>query len=399
MGPLLLILAGSPALANGQTTHVWITRAALEELPSGELKELLGDPAQEAMLVHGTMFPDGGYAVNHPYGEAAHWEPFQDTYLNWITTNFSSPWTAEASSHIAFWMGMASHGMADQFFDALYQDRSQIVDAEAGWAEDKSLDEASDVIWASLKGPQEIPGAWLPDIVLPVLFEDHGIDVDADTLGDGQDLLAAAIDLVGWMSEDEDAVAAYREAFPWGGAHLDDGVTPGRPVQEAQVIAAYWQVLWRRVNGENVPLEVLATNPAQDEPYHPRSADAPESRVTFAFSRPLKVADLEKIHFEVSAGANRPVGFETWLFYRDDSHLVHVAPSSDWPSERTMVVSVRESLQASDGSTLSEPFTLRFRTGTPPEVEEEEGCGCTTGQQAPQIWGLLIGGILLRRRR
>ena len=399
MGLLLLILAGGPVLANGQTTHVWITRAALEELPAGELKELLGDPAQEAMLVHGTMFPDGGYAVNHPYGEMAHWEPFQDTYLDWITTNFNSPWSEDASAHIAFWMGMASHGMADQFFDALYQDRSQIVDAEAGWAEGSSLDEASDVIWAALKGPQEIPGVWLPDTVLPTLFEDQGIEVDAATLEDGQDLLAAAIDLVGWMSEDEDAVAAYREAFPWGGSHLDDGVTPGRPAQEAQVIAAYWQVLWRRVNGENVPLEVLATNPAQDEPYHPRSAEAPESRVTLAFSRPLKVADLEEIHFEVSAGVSRPLGFETWLYYRDDSHVIHIAPTSDWPSERTLLVSVRESLKAADGSSLTEPFTLRFRTGTPPVEEEEEGCGCTTGQRVPQIWVLLIGGILLRRRR
>jgi len=395
----LFLIGAAPVLANGQTTHVWITRTALEHLPAGELKELLSEPDREAALVHGTMFPDGGYAVNHPYGELAHWEPFQDTYLEWITTNFSEPWSEEAATHIAFWMGMASHGMADQFFDALYQDRSQIVDADAGWAEGKSLDEASDVIWANLKGPQEIPEAWLPDTVLPSLFEDQGVDVDAATLEDGQDLLEAAMELVAWMSENDDAVAAYRESFPWGGAHLDDGETAGRPAQEAQVVASYWQVLWRRLQGEDVPLEVLATHPAQDEPYHPRSAEAPESRVTLAFSRPLKVADLEEIHFEVSAGVNRPVGFETWLYYRDDSHLVHIAPTSDWPSERTLLVSVRESLKAADGSTLSEPFTLRFRTGTPPEAEEEEGCGCTAGRRAPQIWVLVIGGILLRRRR
>ena len=72
-----------------------------------------------------------------------------------------------------------------------------------------------------------------------------------------------------------------------------------------------------------------------------------------------------------------------------------------YPAERTLLVSVRESLKASDGSTLLEPFTLRFRTGTPPEAEaeEEDGCGCTTGQGLPQIWVLVMGAILLRRRR
>jgi uncharacterized protein (TIGR03382 family) len=112
------------------------------------------------------------------------------------------------------------------------------------------------------------------------------------------------------------------------------------------------------------------------------------------------MADLEEVHLEVSAGVNRPLGFETWLFYRDDSHVVHIAPTSDWPSERTLLVSVRNSLKAADGSTLQVPFTLRFRTGTPPVAEaEEEGCGCTTGQGLPQSWVLVMGGILLRRRR
>ena len=68
------------ALANGQDTHVWITRDALRHLPEGELKDLLADPANEAALVHGSMFPDGGYAVDHDYGETAHWEPFQGRY-------------------------------------------------------------------------------------------------------------------------------------------------------------------------------------------------------------------------------------------------------------------------------------------------------------------------------
>ena len=104
----------------------------MAELPSSSLHSLVSDPAYEPMLIHGTMFPDGGYPLDHPYGEAAHWEPFQMAYLEWIQTHYSEPWSAEAKSHIAFWLGMASHGMADQVFDAFYLDRSRHEDANHG---------------------------------------------------------------------------------------------------------------------------------------------------------------------------------------------------------------------------------------------------------------------------
>ena len=119
-----VLLGAQPALANGQSTHLWITEHALTHLPDGELKDIVSDPANRQMLRNGTMFPDGGYAVSDDYGEIAHWEGFQSAYREWIENNYPQPFSDAGAQHVAFLMGMASHGMADQVFDSLFMERS-----------------------------------------------------------------------------------------------------------------------------------------------------------------------------------------------------------------------------------------------------------------------------------
>ena len=90
--PLLALLAlHAPALANGQTSHLWITDAALERLPEVELKELLTREDLRPWLRNSTMFPDGGYALDDRYVEIAHWDPFQSLYFVCILEPFSPP--------------------------------------------------------------------------------------------------------------------------------------------------------------------------------------------------------------------------------------------------------------------------------------------------------------------
>ena len=146
--------------ANGQTTHIWITERAVEQLDDGELKAFATREDLRAPLVHGTMFPDGGDAVGDGDGEVAHWESFQQVYMQFIVDNYDQPWTDEAASHIAFWLGMSCQGMADQSFDATCFSWSRHYDAELGWAEGESFDTASDVLWAALKDPAVEPELW-----------------------------------------------------------------------------------------------------------------------------------------------------------------------------------------------------------------------------------------------
>ena len=144
---LLVLLTSSPVYANGQTSHVYISLHAVDHLPSGDLRELLARPDLRDHLVNGTMFPDGGYAIGDDYGELAHWEIVQAPYLGWLTAQHQLPWTDEAAQHIAFLMGMASHGMSDQVYDSLYLERARVYDAQSDW-ESYSIDEATDIAFA-----------------------------------------------------------------------------------------------------------------------------------------------------------------------------------------------------------------------------------------------------------
>lgn len=155
---LIAIFVLSFAFANGQSTHCWISEQAILELPDGELKTFLSEPELELYWRNGTMFPDGGYAILDDYGEISHWEGFQKVYLAWIKDNYTRPWSDEATHHIAFLLGMASHGMADQTFDAMYFRRAYVYDAAGNW--DVSLDEATDVTFVADTVVQPVPDLW-----------------------------------------------------------------------------------------------------------------------------------------------------------------------------------------------------------------------------------------------
>ncbi len=370
MIPTLSLLLLPPALANGQTTHVWIGRAALDHLPEGELRDVLTGAELEPMLVHGCMFPDGGYPLDHAYAEAAHWESFQHRYLDWIVENYGPPWTDEGLQHAAFLLGLGCHGMADQVFDAHYQNRSQGFDGDLGWAEGRSMDEATDVAWAAITGAQVVPERWVPSSTLIALYTEHGIEVDEETLDEGQTLLEVAIDLVGWLGTNEEVLAGYEASFPWATTHLEDIEVPGRPEEEAVVVARYWEELWARLNGEDGPREVLRTWPEDGgwkEALDPAEHDA---RVSIVFAKPRLNAEVTLDFFEVVDATGQVYELEDpWLFYGDSAHIVHLVPTGAWADDQTFTVTVRAGLPDMYGGALQAGHVFTFSTADPPSAE------------------------------
>ncbi len=421
--PFLLIasafLASPRVLANGQTTHLWITEAALESLPQGELRDFIEAPELRPMLRNGTMFPDGGYPLGNGYAEIAHWEPFQGAYLEWIRARYSPPFTGEGAQHIAFLLGMASHGMADQFFDSLYMERCRVYDGYSNdW--DPSLDTASDVVMAGLTGAQEVPETWVPwDTLVELYWDSAGFEVTADTLENGQTLLQLAVTWVGMAGADPDTVAEYQKPYPWAGYHLLDKTVPGSPPTEATVIALYWQELWDRLNGED-PWDppLIATVPASGSYLHPRDHTSIESWVTVVFARGMESSTIESAAFEVKDenDALHPVSIH--LFYGQSSHVVHLKPEEDWGEDRTYTVTVHPGPTSIDGQGLSQPWSFSFSTGEKPEEvegdddssenpgEDEQGDsphGCSQGREEgipPGGLGILVAaGLSWRARR
>ncbi|MEC9390111.1 MAG: hypothetical protein VX944_08550 [Myxococcota bacterium] len=401
MAPFFMIaalLAAPPAHANGQTTHLWISETAIDHLETEALHTLL--VTHRGSMRVGTMFPDGGYAIGHEYGEHAHWEPFQDRYRDWILSAFDGPDDPDAGAHIAFYLGLASHGMADQVFDSMYMERSRIYDAEFGWADpSKSLDTSQDVVFADRTQTQAAPSPELPSI-LPELFAEAGIDVDMQTLEDGQGWLTIAVDGVAGMSQVSTLVDAHMEAFPWGCSHLLDESVPGSPPFEARVVAAYWESLWADLHDRPAPLTVIGSWPDQGAEGHPTGASDVEARLSVVFNRSLTVDAVTPERFRVRSG-DAAVPTLPNLFYGDDSHVVNVAPEVGWVADAVHEFTI-DGLTATDGRRLDAPHVQTFNTGVAADGEgggTAEGCQCSAGRGRPEPWLAVLPLLMARRWR
>jgi len=397
----LLCLDPDVARANGQTTHVWITEQALLDLEEGELATLLRSPAMRDPLLNGAMFPDGGYAVNDGYGEIAHWEPFQQAYLQWIRETFSPPWDqGEAAEHVAFLMGLGSHGMADEVFDSLFMERSRIYDP--GWDGGTSnLDTASDVLFAAEVGGIVPPDPWLPiEVVTPLFNEQLGYAVEAATIESGHNLLFSALAYTEWGRTNEERLATFRSEFPWTASNLSNLDVPGSPFREARVIARYWEDLWSRLHApEAWSTPVLEVVPAQGSAAHPTDSSLVEARLHLSFSRGVEDESLSAI--SVHDGAGNPLPVEVEHHYGDFSHAVHVLPTQDWPINETVELRIAAGITNFDGVDTAEDWAASFSTA-PPLTAAPPDCVCSGMGSRPSLPSSLLlltlpGWLLLRR--
>lgn len=395
------------ALANGQTSHQWISILAIEALPPGDLADFVAREDVRDALLNGTMFPDGGYAVGDGYGEMAHWEPTQDLYLRWIVDTYATP-EDDGAQHVAFLLGMMSHGMADQFYDATFMERSKAWDPAESWA-CCSMDTATDVAYAAIQGVGTVPPKWWPEELLP-LFAQNGHTVDHDTVDQGQSLLGIAIGYVGASSEIDATVASYTEEFPWACTHQVDPDVVGNPPHEAVAVAAYWQVIWDRLHGgDGWESPVIATVPAEGGWQAVRDHTNVDSRLAVIFAKGLDPATVEvegAITVADAAGAEVPVSID--VYYGSASHVVNLAPQTDWAEDTVYTVTVHPGVTTYDGFVVEDPIAFTFTTTEPPPPAEDTGATatdlaatpCACGGTVQAGWfGVLLGLAFVRRRR
>jgi len=398
----VLTIWSTIALASGQFTHVWITTHALEHLPEGDLRQLLTSPDSIEVLINGSMFPDGGYAVNDDYGEIAHWEPLHNSYRDWIAEQFDPPYSDDAKKHIAFLMGMAAHGMADQIFDALFIEAAKQHDADADWTE--NYDMATDVVFAGLVGTDAPPKAWVPNEVLVDLFGQHGHAVTSETLSDGQALLRLAISWVSASGQNESQWATYADQFPWSSAHINDSDIPGSPPCNSAVIAAYWQSVWRRLHGDSSldPL-VMTSFPHNGDYDHTTNADLVASRISLVFSQGIITDSLTQTPIVISDSDGTPHPTTSWMYYGDQSNVMLIAPDESFAEDTQYQLRVGPGLQTIDGVTLDEEWSMMFSTGPDPNnntdaftVDATEPCGGCSQHGTLALWWL--PWVAVRRR-
>jgi hypothetical protein len=400
---MVSLFLAAVAFANGQSSHLWITEQAVGAVEEPELAAFLADPEVLVWLANGTMFPDGGYAVDHPYGETAHWEPFHDLYLDWIVANHTPPWTAEGRRHVAFYLGMVSHGLADQVFDALYLERSRRFDADLGWAAGESMDEATDVAFIAEVGPREIPARQVPTEALGPLFAQAGVPVSASTLVDGQRLLSVAIFFVGGASQNPDALAGYQAEFPWATSHQADPAVPGNPPDEIRFIAAGWERAWDRLHGR-LPATgagfLLGTSPTDGGYDHGTAPDDMNAWVTLVFAEALPAAAVVPDAFFWTRDDGIPVPFTARLYYGNDSNVVQLVPEVSLDAGHGYRAGVLPGLVGRRGTTLETELAVTFFTYPAPVQPEPAGCGCHALPSSSFLSGFLpwslvfVGGFV-----
>ena len=405
---LFVSMTALPAFANGQHSHLWITEHALTHLEDGPLKSLLSSSEHLDKLKNGSMFPDGGYAVNDPYGEAAHWEPIQQAYLDWILEHHEDVSSGDGGAHAAFLLGMASHGMGDQVYDSLFLEAAKQYDVDSDWSM-YSIEEGTDVGLASEVSPLDPPPQWVPTDALAEVFASvNQHEVSSETLLEGQTLLALAVLFVANMGQNPDSVALYNDRFPWATTHQLDPNIPGTPSCEGAVIALYWETLWAELRGEDWP-DVLTTVPPADSTAPPPDASRSESRIAVVFARGLEAASVTAENFEITTSGGEALPFEPWLYYGEHSNVVLLTPKQDWPKNTLIHVQIGQGLRSWEGHAIEGGRVASIRTeGEPGDLDEAfekhgaspVGCGCglVNSTQALWPWGGLLAALFYRRR-
>ncbi len=363
---MLAALAVVPAAvsANGNVSHQWVSKTAVELTPpGGSLAGLVGDPALRQALYTGTMFPDWGYtpgvsAAEANAGEASHWEPVQDAYRRWIVEQYAPPWSDEARLHLAFYLGMSSHGIADQSYDSMFFERSRVYDPN----DHSTFDTDTDVMWAATTGPGETPKAWVPTTPLIDLFASViGETVDPSSMKQKLGLIGLAILAVSTAAQDPEMVAEAELTFPWAASNDDAPAVPGNPPQEAEIARRYWRSNWALLHGDVLPRPVLWTHPVDGGTEH-ATAVSIESWVSIVFARALDEQALSASQFHIVDSTDTPAPFAIDLFYGNGSHVVHLKPTGDLIDDEVYVVTVDPGVKTIHGESLA-GWRFSFSTG------------------------------------
>jgi len=366
----LLVVLGIltiPAAANGNgnVSHQWVTHAAIDATPEGgSLRLLVDDAALRPMLDTGTMFPDWGYtpgatAQERDAGEASHWEPVQDAYREWILANYAPPWSEDARRHLAFYLGMTSHGMADQSYDAMFFERSEFYDP----VDHSEFDQDTDVMWAATTGPGMVPRAWIPAAPMLELFQSIvGVGIDEPSMTQQVGFVGVGIAGVNLLADDPAQVAAAEADYPWAAVHDDDPAVPGNPPHEAEIVRRYWRSNWALLHGDTLPRPVLWTHPADGSAGHDITAVSIESWISVVFARALSAAALDVGQFHVVDSSGGEVPLQLQLFYGDGSHVVHLRPMIDLLPDEVYVVTVDPDVTTIHGESLP-GWSFTFSTG------------------------------------
>lgn len=417
---MIFSVAAAPAFANGTQCHSWITSKAIAQTDDMSWAKA---PELRRAWINGNIFPDGGYVVDHPYGETAHWEPFITAYIATLRQQKPALAATQYDMARAFVLGLASHGMSDQVFDATFMKRAKVEDAK-GWADGlfNSLDTMTDVMLAAQDGPVANEEKFWPSKTVLATYAELELEVSATMIDGAQQTMVDVVMVYGaTASQSAKSVKAANTRYPWSSAHLLDPTVAGSLPCEVFFVSRYLAAIDRRIKDPGTPLTLLGSIPRHGARAHPTDHTRVDSQLVLVFSHGVERTKVPATAVTVTTESGTSVDVEVH-WWSSHSNLVRLVPTTDWKSAETYTVTVN-GLTSIDGAKFKEAVTVQFKAGEPTDTSQaacgpafvastaatgdddllvaEGGCAASGGAADPLNLALLwfaVAGLWLRGR-
>ena len=259
----LLLLGTHQGWSCGVNSHLWITDSAICQLPEASQLRVFYQRQRHVDLTRlGSSFPDSGYAINHEYGEIAHWPPFVQSYIEDFQARFGiddTVWSEEAWDEVAFILGVAAHGFEDELFDSQFL---RWVEQEDG-ANQNLIDPAIDFLLiyeghTELYPPGDFPSAGVTSALRRV-----GLEVSEEEVKLG---VARIRQVALQLSQNPESLRGLVDRdtplIPWASRHYQSRYIRGSLGHEPRAVAALLEATFLRLRGERVaPLTLSRIDP------------------------------------------------------------------------------------------------------------------------------------------
>lgn len=347
--------------AAGANTHMAMTREAVKKVSIPELRALLA--SHKRALICGVSFPDFGTAIDYGtfhkvkvgYGSAAHQPPFVEAYFKRVLSE-CGPDYDECGRLVAHFLGVAAHGMEDDLYDELFMNKAKVLDPEGSRV---NHDLWADEIFVVKYDPFYLaPPYYLPVNDLVEVYRDLGMEVRRRDLRSGK-------------FYHQVGAAALRGIAPYPYPHYakvmsfsrDNIVThPGGIDHTATVIARYWEILWKRLQGAPRSEEmILETWPHPAAIEHEWDHGSLYSRVTVYFATGMDKDSIDQSSFYLVGPDGKRLAATFRIEHEDDSFAVLI-PGQDLEPGATYTAVITTGVKDMDGNPLPQEHRWSFST-------------------------------------
>lgn len=354
-------VVGKKAPAAGVTTHFAMTREAVKKVSVPKLKKLLEE--NKNALMCGVSFPDFGTAVDYgtmhrkkpEFGGVAHRPVFVEAYFDRVRER-CAPDYADCDRLLAHFMGVAAHGMEDDLYDELFMNKAQVLDPGGGRV---NHDLWADEVFVVRYDPfGVVPRYYLPWEDLVEVYGGLGMEVGRRDLLTGKiyhwagasGLRAIALIPYPYYSRQLSFTKANIVTHPGGIGHA------------SAVIARYWEILWKRLQGAGRSDEIiLETWPGPGSSGHECGHESLYSRVNVYFTTGMDDASItrDSFYIEDPEGKRLPVSIR---IKHENDNFAALIPERDFEPGTTYTAVITARVKDMKGNHLTEEYSWSFTT-------------------------------------